>query len=177
MAKLIFSVAYLVDGKKNRIWLGLKKARPLKRWREQLGVGLYNGFGGLQKTGEPIEVTARRETEEECGVEVLSMEKCGVALIRHDYDDKTVELHFFLVTNYRGKPKETDEMIPVAFSRNKIPLKRMWPNDLFTLPLFLFGRKCLAIFTLNRERQLTGLPRVKVVEVLPDTIEWEDYLL
>lgn len=168
-----FSVAYVSD--RFGLWLGLKKPRQLQREREPLGVGLWNGFGGLQKPGEPIEVTAKRETEQESGLEVLELKRCGLVLIRHDYDEAEVELHFFLVTKFQGIAKESDEMIPKWFGWGEFPYDQMWPNDRYTLPLFLFGLRCVALFTINQERQLTAPPKVKVVETLPAAVDWDSF--
>lgn len=173
MYRNVFSVAYVLD--RGGLWLGLKKERQLQREREQLGVGLYNGFGGLQKPGELIEVTAKRETLAESGLEVLEQRRCGLVLIQHSYKDVEVELHFFLVTEFQGTARETDEMIPKWFPWGEFPYDQMWPNDRYTLLLFLFGLRCVALFTINQERQLTAPPKVKVVETLPATVAWESY--
>jgi len=173
MAKYIFPVTYVID--RNGIWLGLKKERKLQRQREQLGIGLYNGFGGLQRTGEPIEITARREVKAESGLEVLEMVKCGVALILHDYDDVEIELHFFLVTRHQGEAVESDEMIPKWFDKDKIPYNQMWPSDRHTLRKFLSGKNCIALFTINQQKALVAPPKIKIVTTLPKTIDWQSY--
>jgi 8-oxo-dGTP pyrophosphatase MutT (NUDIX family) len=174
MAKSVFSVAYVMDGS-GGIWLGLKKARRLQRLRVQLGVGFYNGFGGLQKPDEPIEATARRETLAESGFEVIEMVRCGIGLIRHSYDPEEIELHLFLFTKHRGLAREIDEMIPGLFAPDQIPYNQMWPNDRHTLPLFLSGRQCVALFTIDREKRLTEPPKVKIVAALSETIDWKEF--
>lgn len=173
MTRYIFSVAYVLDG--SWLWLGLKKERKLQRKRGQLGIGLYNGFGGLQRPDEPIEITAERELAAESGFTALEMIKCGIALVRHNYDDTEIELHFFLVTRCRGKATESDEMIPERFGLNEIPYDRMWQNDRHTLPLFLSDENCIALFVIDRQGQLSEPPKVKVVPALPKTIDWQSY--
>lgn len=173
MKRLIFSVAYVIGGE--GLWLGLKKFRPeLKRDRPQLGVGLYNGYGGLKKPGEPIHDTAVRETQAESGIIVKKLIKCGVGLVLHDYDDTQIELHYFLVTEFTGKPRETNEMAPELFSWNKIPYGKMWPNDRHTLLRFLTGEKCIAIFKYNKQNKLMA-NHIFTVKNLPEIINWEDY--
>jgi len=175
MSRNIFSVAYVVD--KKGIWLGLKKKRLINRQREQLGVGLYNGFGGLKKLGETIELCAKREAENESGFQVLEMKKCGVALILHNYDAVEIELHFYLIIKYQGKARETDEMVPEFFSKSKIPYDKMWPTDYHILPKFLSGQNCIALFTIDREKNLVKPPLIEIVTALPETINRKSFQL
>ncbi|MDO8668512.1 MAG: hypothetical protein Q7K35_05515 [bacterium] len=103
------------------------------------------------------------------------MVKCGIGLILHSYDAAEIELHFFLITKHRGKTTESDEMIPKLFNRSEIPYNKMWQNDRFTLPKFLSGRLCVALFTIDRDKSLAAAPKIKVVPVLPETIDWQSY--
>jgi len=175
MSKNIFSVAYVVSRK--GVWLGLKKKRLINRQREQLGIGLYNGFGGLKKLGETIKSCARREAEKESGFQILEMKKCGVALVLHNYDADEIELHFYLVTKYQGKARETDEMIPEFFSNNNIPYDKMWPTDYYILPKFLSGQNCIALFIIDKEKNLIKPPLIKIVTALPETIDQKNFQL
>lgn len=119
------------DGK---ILLGMKK--------RGFGVGRWNGFGGKIEAGETIEEAATRETREECGIAINTMEKVGI----HEFEfaekpGEILEVHVFRITDWSGKPMETEEMRPRWFAFDKIPFDTMWPDDPLWMPLFLSGKK------------------------------------
>lgn len=53
-----------------RVLLGMKK--------RGFGAGRWNGFGGKVRDGETIEEAARREMEEEAGIQPSTFERVGV---------------------------------------------------------------------------------------------------
>ncbi|MBJ7551827.1 8-oxo-dGTP diphosphatase MutT [Marinomonas ostreistagni] len=72
--------------------------------------GCWEFPGGKVEMGEEPDTALARELAEECGIAV--QESAPFKLIRHDYSDKSVELHFFLVTGFSGEPhgKEGQEV-------------------------------------------------------------------
>jgi 8-oxo-dGTP diphosphatase len=73
---------------------------------ERLGDGPFTGLwefpGGKISGDETAEGALRRELREELGIEVLS---CAPFMnLSHAYDDRTVELAFFEVSDWRGDP-------------------------------------------------------------------------
>lgn len=115
-----------------QLLLGMKK--------RGFGAGRWNGFGGKVEAGETIEAAARRETKEECGIDITAMEEVGV----HEFEKERgtiLEVHVFNVTGYDGEPRETEEMRPQWFPVETIPYDEMWPDDRYWLPLFLAGKK------------------------------------
>ncbi len=128
----ILTLCFLVrDGK---ILLGMKK--------RGFGMGRWNGFGGKVEPGESIEEGAKRETEEECGLQITKMEKVGI----HEFEffDKKgdiLEVHVFRGDDWQGEPTETEEMRPQWFTTDAIPYDEMWPDDIHWLPVFLVGKK------------------------------------
>lgn len=59
--------------------------------------------GGKVDAGESVSQALARELFEEIDIQVLS---CSHLLdIEHDYEDKSVVLHIYLVDNFSGEPK------------------------------------------------------------------------
>ena len=131
MKKLLTLCLAVQNGK---VLLGMKK--------RGFGVGRWNGFGGKIEAGETIEDAARREMNEECGVNVLAMEKVGIHEFEFDAKrGEILEVHVFRVDTFSGVPVETEEMKPKWFAFADIPYGIMWPDDQYWLPLFLEGKK------------------------------------
>lgn len=120
--------------KEDRILLAMKK--------RGFGAGRWNGFGGKVEAGETIEEAAKRETKEECGIEIVEMEKAGIHEFEFASDRGTIlEVHVFRVSEWQGEPRETEEMRPQWFTTDAIPYDEMWPDDIHWIPVFLTGKK------------------------------------
>jgi len=100
--------------KDNKILLGMKK--------RGFGQGRWNGFGGKVIEGETIEEAAKRELKEEVGILAKKLERRGI--LRFTFDNspnELLEVHVFLVSEFEGKPLESEEMKPQWFKISEIP--------------------------------------------------------
>lgn len=130
----------------NKILLAMKK--------RGFGVGKWNGVGGKVEKGETIETAAARETGEEIGVvaDPIGMENVGnIEFYFKDKPEWNQHMHIFLVKNWEGEPKESEEMMPKWYSQNEIPFDAMWPDDKHWLPAVLAGKRIEGKFSFVNE--------------------------
>jgi 8-oxo-dGTP diphosphatase / 2-hydroxy-dATP diphosphatase len=136
MKSKVLTLCIVREGSK--VLLGLKK--------RGFGVGRWNGFGGKIDKGETIEKAAKREIFEEAGIEVKDLEKVGILEFKFKSSGDIFETHIFCTENYSGEPTESEEMKPAWFETDKLPFKKMWPDDFYWYPLFLAGKKFVGEF-------------------------------
>jgi len=125
--------------KEDKVLLAMKK--------RGFGKGRWNGAGGKQKGKETIEEAATRETKEEIGVDVGSLQK--VATLDFYFSENlewNQRVTVFIVKEWKGEPLETEEMAPKWFKVNNLPFESMWADDIHWLPLVLNGKKIKAKF-------------------------------
>lgn len=132
--------------KENRILLAMKK--------RGFGAGRWNGAGGKVESGETIEESMIRESQEEVGLTPTSSEKVAIHdFINVDSDGKPyhIMVHVFICTQWQGEPAETEEMKPQWFTISAIPYDNMWQDDLFWLPQVLRGKKLQTVFEFDKD--------------------------
>ncbi len=153
------TLCLLIKGDKKEILLAMKK--------RGFGIGKWNGVGGkidFKKGDKNIIEAAIRETQEEIGVKAKDLEKVAVLNFYFPYNknwDQTV--HVFLVKNWEGEPRESEEMLPKWFEIKELPFKEMWDDDKFWLPKVLGGKKLKAKF-IFKEGEKISRKDVKIVE-------------
>ena len=124
------------------------------------GRGKWNGTGGKldpDVDSNLIDAVAR-ETEEEICVKIKNPQKVAVFDFifpetpeEERWDHET---HLYVVTDWEGKPIETDEMAPKWFKIDDIPYDEMWDDDRFWLPLILAGKKLKARFSFDQDDKM-----------------------
>lgn len=155
MKKVLTLCFALQDGK---ILLGMKK--------RGFGMGRWNGFGGKVEADETIETAAVRETKEECGITIQSMEKVGI----HEFKfaskrEEVLEVHVFRIDEFIGDPIEMEEMRPAWYAFADIPYAAMWPDDRFWMPVFLTGKKFRTKFLFGEKDQVLEKDIIEVENI------------
>jgi 8-oxo-dGTP diphosphatase / 2-hydroxy-dATP diphosphatase len=132
--------------KNSKVLLGMKK--------RGFGKGRWNGFGGKLNHKETVIAAAKREVLEEVGIEINNFKLLGELHFRWLGKKEILEVHIFKATEYSGKPAESEEMKPRWFSTDKIPFKKMWPDDIFWFKYFLKDNKFKGSFVFNDSDQI-----------------------
>lgn len=116
------------------------------------GEGKWNGVGGKLDDGETPEQAAIRESKEEILVTPSNPRKSAELTFDefHKGEPYQVKVHVYTATEWDGTPTETDEMAPAWFDINKLPLKKMWPDDEFWLERVLGGEIIRGYFRLDQ---------------------------
>ena len=118
-----------------------------------LGAGKINGPGGRLEPGESPLEAAVREVQEEVCVTPTGVAERGV--LRFQFTDGlALEGTVFTATGCEGEPRETDEAVPVWFSRDALPYERMWADDRLWMPVLLAGRRFSGRFLFDGDTML-----------------------
>ncbi len=127
--------------------------------KKGLGVGKLNGVGGKVEERESVEQAMVRETMEEIGVSINeeSLEKVAILTFTHDTKPEwDQECHVFMVSEWEGEPVESEEMSPEWYSKDNLPLEKMWESDLYWLRDVLNGDRIRARFGFDENRMMKG---------------------
>jgi len=150
--KVLFNATVCFLVKEDKILLGLKT--------KKIGKGSWNGYGGGIEDDESPEDAAVRELREETAGVVATpddLEKIAIVDFHNTKTDGSVfvcKVHFYLVKNWEGEIKETEEMVnPTWFDKNNLPLDKMMPADKEWLPIALSGQKIIATAYLSPFQQ------------------------
>src|SRR3989344_2285527 len=127
------------------ILLGMKK--------RGFGAGRWNGFGGKVEI-ETIEENIKRETREECGIEIQNMEQVGLMDFEFEGNPEFIQVHVFKINKFTGEPEESEEMKPQWFHVDEIPFNKMWPDDLHWMPMLLRGKKFRGKFLFDKNNNI-----------------------
>jgi ADP-ribose pyrophosphatase YjhB (NUDIX family) len=142
------TLVFLVKG--DEVLLAMKK--------RGFGEGRWNGVGGKVTDGETVEEAAKREAKEEIGVDVKSLQK--VASLNFFFPHVPTELRYnqevcvFLVVEWEGEPRESEEMKPQWHTMDSLPFENMWADDPLWLPRVLNGKKVQADFSFTEDQKV-----------------------
>ena len=111
--------------------------------RRGFGAGKWNGPGGkLKDEDETILDAATRETEEEIGIKPRNIQEIGFISFYFPHNkDWDQDVHIFMVKEWEGELKESEEMLPKWFDVKCIPFEDMWDDDKYWLLDVLKGKK------------------------------------
>ena len=140
-----------------KVLLGMKK--------RGFGAGRWNGFGGKVAAMETIEDAAKRELQEEAGIEVKDLNKVGIIDFEFKGNPEILQVHIFRSDSFLGEPNESEEMKPQWFHINEIPFKEMWPDDVHWMPLFLSGKKFKGRFLFSESDIILEQELLEVKEI------------
>ena len=116
------------------------------------GKGKYNGYGGKfdrAKGDVDIEDTAIRELEEESTIQVHKSDLKKLAIIDFIFPyapNFNQRVHIYIIRNWKGRFRKTDEMAPRWFDTRKLPYDKMWDSDKTWMPKIISGETFYARF-------------------------------
>lgn len=130
------------------VFMGIKK--------KGFGTGKYCAYGGKLEPGETETLAAIRELQEESGITVNPFQLRNAGFIEFYFPAKPewdLSTQVFIVHDWEGIPRESEEIIPVNFPVADIPYPKMWPDSILWLPAVLDGKKVTAKFIYNSDNQ------------------------
>lgn len=138
----------MLDNPPEAVLLGLKMSG--------FGEGKYVGFGGKIEAGESITQAALRELEEESGLRARTQDLEARGRLTFIFPHKPEwdhQVHLFVVREWRGRVRESDELQPAWFQVGQIPYARMWDDCRYWLPRVLAGDSINACFTYGADNE------------------------
>jgi 8-oxo-dGTP diphosphatase len=115
--------------------------------------------------GETLEEAVVREMLEEIGVKPKGAIRVATLDFYFPYVEEPRKWNqrvcVFIVREWEGEPKESEEMFPQWFGVDKIPIESMWSDAIYWLPKILQGTRLKAEFTFDRQ---LGVEEVNLVE-------------
>ena len=122
-----------------------------------LGVGKVVGPGGKQEPGETPVATAVREVREEVGLALSPENLVPLARITYPFVGRpklSQRSHAFVVREWSGEPRSSDEIFPAWWAISHLPLTRMWSDAALWLPRALGGEFVEATFEIGKSDQV-----------------------
>jgi 8-oxo-dGTP diphosphatase len=126
----------------------------LGRKKKGLGLGNIVGLGGKLEPGESALDAAVREVEEESGLTVTADALTAMGVLTYLFPHKPAwsqRSNVFVTDRFSGIPRESDELNPVWFAIDRLPVDDMWDDARHWLPGVLNGVAVEATFTFGED--------------------------
>ncbi|HYF04737.1 MAG TPA: 8-oxo-dGTP diphosphatase [Patescibacteria group bacterium] len=119
------------------------------------GQGYWLGIGGKVEADETVEQAMIREGLEEISVSPTDYKQVATINFYFPYVENpqkwNQQIHVFLCTAWLGEPRETEEIHPEWFDKNKLPFAYMWADAYYWLSNILHGEKLTAEFLYDKD--------------------------
>ncbi len=122
-----------------------------------LGAGKVVGPGGKQEPGETPVETAVREVREEVGLTLARENLVPLARITYPFvgrPELSQRSHAFIVRDWSGELRASDEIAPTWWAIRQLPVDRMWSDAALWLPRALVGEFVEATFEIGEADQV-----------------------
>lgn len=147
----------------NPEWQILLAAKKKTNSGFNISLGKRNGAGGKLEDGETYLQSAKRELEEETGINVDENRFEHMGIIRFSFATKKdwdQECHVFVVKDYTWEFQETEEMKPQWFDTTALPYDDMWADDIYRLPRLLNGEHIEYLFHFSDEGDIISHEKI-----------------
>lgn len=131
----------------------------------RFGGGFWNGPGGKIESEESPEEAARREVLEETGLRIMNPSKTGHLEFffgaGKTKPDWTAEV--FTTSDFSGEMRDSTEGRLQWFSKDTLPLDKMWEDDRYWLPLMIEGKKFQGRFRFSEDSKLLVSHEIEIL--------------
>lgn len=106
------------------------------------GQGKWNAPGGKVEAGESFKASAIREIKEEIDIDAWNAKELGFIEFIWPEGQKAFNTRcfIFLISDFRGEAKESEECRPAWFKFEEIPYDQMWDDDKYWYSEALAGK-------------------------------------